>query len=106
LNQKIDSPIAKRSHCKQILSADDFDLHRCKWALKDVKQISVVYFRDDSLDDRKAMTGYGLDGILYTFVVTQRMSIPYMRSLSDDSYHDKNPTTSYQNRPDATLRKA
>ena len=88
-NEKIDSPIVKCSHCQQILSVDDFDSHKCKWALKDIKQISVTYFRDDSFDDKKVMTGYGLDGVLYTFVVTPRTPIPYMKRLSDGSYHDK-----------------
>lgn len=82
------SPIVKCSHCGQILSIDDFDLHKCEWTFKDVQQIPVVYFRDDSFNDKKVMTGYGLDGVLYTFVVTPRTPIPYMRGLSDDSYHD------------------
>jgi len=89
LNQKIDSPIVKCSHCRQILSTDDFSSHKCKWVLRDVKQIPVMYFRDDSFDDKKVMSGYGLDGILYTFIVIPRTAIPYIVSSSDDSYHDK-----------------
>jgi hypothetical protein len=82
------SPIVKCSHCSKILSNEDFEVHKCEWNLKRVERISVVYFRDDSYDDRKIMTGYGLDGVLYTFVVTPRTPIPYILSSSDASYHD------------------
>lgn len=30
------------------------------------------------------MTGYGLDGILYTFVVTPKKAIPYFQKLTDE----------------------
>jgi len=49
-----------------------------------VKRIPIVYFRDDSYGDKKRMTGYGIDGVLYTFVVTPRTAIPYMLDASDE----------------------
>ena len=83
-----DSPIVKCSHCQIILSTDNFDTHNCQWILKDTKRIPVAYFRDDSYDNKRIMTGYGLDGVLYTFVVTPRTAIPYFQNLSDASYHE------------------
>jgi hypothetical protein len=52
--------------------------------LKETKSISVIYFRDDSYDDKKIITSYGLDGIPYTFVVTPRTAIPYFQSLAHE----------------------
>ena len=49
-----------------------------------MKRIPVAFFRDDSFDDKKIMTGYGLDGVLYTFVVTPKTAIPYFRKLTDE----------------------
>lgn len=78
------SPIVKCSHCNQILSSEDFDQHKCEWNLKDVKRISIVYFRDDSYEDKKIMTGYGTDGVLYTFEVVPRKAIPLLLPLSNE----------------------
>ncbi len=80
-------PIVKCSHCSAILAEEDFPSHKCSWHLKDVKQIPVVYFRDDSYEDKKVITGYGLDGILYTFVVSPKTAIPYFQKLTDESLH-------------------
>jgi hypothetical protein len=33
------------------------------------------------------MTGYGLDGILYTFVVMPRTAIPHFQKLTDEKKH-------------------
>ena len=82
------SPIVKCSHCHNLLSTEEFDSHKCEWKLKDVQRIPVAYFRDDSYEDNKIMSGYGLDGVLYSFVVTSRTAIPYCKGLSDDCYHE------------------
>jgi hypothetical protein len=42
-----------------------------------------VYFQDDSYDDKRLMTGRGVDGVLYTFEVIQREPIPIVVSPSD-----------------------
>jgi hypothetical protein len=65
-----------------MLASGDFNSHKCSWALKGTKEIPVVYFRDDSFDDKKIMTGYGIDGVLYSFVVVPREAIPLIESLS------------------------
>jgi hypothetical protein len=44
---------------------------------------------DTSCKGRKFMTGWGVDGTLYTFEVVQRQPIPMIISSSDGSYHDK-----------------
>jgi hypothetical protein len=74
--------IVKCSHCNIPLSAEDFDSHICDLPLKGVKRISVVYFRDDSYRDKKLMTGWGTDGISYTFEVVPREPIPITIPLS------------------------
>ncbi len=81
------SPIVKCSHCRQMFSADDFANHECELPLQECKTIEVVYFRDDSYKNKKLITGWGVDGILYTFEVVPRKPIPYIIS-SDDSYHE------------------
>ena len=78
------SPIVKCSHCKRILSVDDFDSHECDLPLIDVKCIPVVYFQDDSVNGRITMTGRGIDGVLYSFLVTPRTAIPYILEASDE----------------------
>jgi hypothetical protein len=55
--------------------------------IESVKEIPVAYFRDDSHGNKQIMVGRGLDGVLYTFIVTPRVAIPYFQNLSDDSYH-------------------
>ena len=35
------------------------------------------------------MTGRGVDGVLYSFVVVPRKPIPIVTCLSDDGYHHK-----------------
>jgi hypothetical protein len=93
----IDAVIVKCSHCKRILSSEEFETHKCELQLVDQKTIPVVYFLDTSCNGKKIMAGWGVDGVLYTFEVVPRKPIPYMKSLSDDSYHDDNdPTPSYQ----------
>jgi len=42
--------------------------------------------------ETEVMTGYGVDGVLYTFVVTPRTAIPYCEKLSDGFYGVENPT--------------
>lgn len=59
--------IVKCSHCKKLLSSEDFDSHDCDLPLNGIKHIEVVYFRDDSYKSKKLMTGWGIDGISYTF---------------------------------------
>ena len=83
-----DLPIVKCSHCRQIVSAKEFESHECNLPLTDVKRIPVVYFQDDSINGERIMTGRGVDGVLYSFVVVPRTPISYMRGLSDDSYHE------------------
>jgi hypothetical protein len=83
-----ESPIVKCSHCKQILPIENFDTHECNLPLADVRRIPVVYFQDDSVNGERIMTGRGIDGVLYNFVVTPRTAIPYIIGSSDDSYHD------------------
>jgi UDP-galactopyranose mutase len=72
-----------------MFSAKDFDAHKCDMPIKDVKRIPVVYFQDDSYNDKKLMTGWGVDGVLYTFEVTPRKPIPIVICPSDESYNDK-----------------
>jgi hypothetical protein len=78
--------IVKCSHCKAILSAEEFDTHEYDLSLKECKRIEVVYFHDRSYKGKKLMTGWGTDGVLYTFEVVPRKPIPYI--ISDASYHD------------------
>jgi len=85
---KNNSPIVKCSHCKRILSVEDFDSHECDLPLTGVKRIPVVYFQDDSVNGEKIMTGSGVDGVLYSFVVTPRTAIPYILEASDEILHD------------------
>lgn len=80
--------IVKCSHCRKILSSKDFGTHKCEMPLVDVKNIPVTYFLDTSCNSKKFMTGWGIDGVLYTFEVVPREMIPYTISLSDDSYHE------------------
>lgn len=88
-NNKTNHPvIVKCSHCKQILSSENFANHQCDLPLTDVKRIPVIYFQDDSASGKQIMTGKGIDGILYSFVVTPRTAIPYFQKPSDVSYHE------------------
>jgi len=82
------SPIVKCSHCGQVLSSEDFDIHECNIPINGSKRIEVVYFRDDSYKGKKLMTGRGIDGVLYTFEIVPRRPIPFILSPSDESYHD------------------
>jgi hypothetical protein len=88
--------IAKCSHCTKLLTAEDFETHECDLPLKGVKRIEVVYFRDDSYKDKKLMTGWGTDGIIYTFEVVPRKPIPITiplnrRKVTDSRTVDKEP---------------
>ena len=64
------------------MSNETFPSHECDLPLKATKRIEVVYFRDDSYKNKKMMTGWGTDGILYTFEVVPRKPIPLMEPLS------------------------
>ena len=75
--------IVKCSHCHEMLSKEDFNAHKCDLPLKTCKIIEVIYFQDGSFKDKKLMTGWGIDGILYTFEVVPRKPIPLMLPLSD-----------------------
>lgn len=88
---KSNSPIVKCSHCKKILSIENFDSHKCSLPITDVRHIPVVYFQDDSVNGRQLMTGRGIDGILYTFEVVPREPIPYIIPLSDGFLQRKKP---------------
>jgi hypothetical protein len=79
---ELSSEIVKCSHCKKILSAKDFESHRCDLSLKECKTIEVVYFQDGSYEDRKLMLGWGTDGVLYTFEVVPRKAIPIIEPLN------------------------
>jgi hypothetical protein len=85
------SLIVKCSHCKDLLSGSKFNEHKCKLELIGTKVIPVVNFIDTSYNGQRVMTGWGVDGVLYTFEVVSRKPIPYILSTSDDSYHDENP---------------
>ena len=70
------SQIVKCSHCKKIITLENFESHTCDLSLKECKRIEVVYFQDGSYKNNKLMTGWGTDGILYTFEVVPRKPIP------------------------------
>ncbi len=67
-----------------MLSKANFDTHQCDLPLKECKRIEVVYFQDDSYSNKKLMTGWGTDGILYTFEVVPRKPIPITFPLADE----------------------
>lgn len=83
--------IVKCSHCKQFFSVEEFNCHECDLPLKESKRIEVVYFRDDSYKNKKLMTGFGTDGVLYTFEVVPRKAIPMIQPLSDEISQRKQP---------------
>jgi len=70
------SLIVKCSHCGCIISSESFNNHECDLPLKNTKRIDVIHFRDDSFGNKKLMTGWGVDGTLYTFEVVPRKPIP------------------------------
>jgi hypothetical protein len=74
--------IVRCSHCHQMLSEKDFDIHKCDLPLKDCRRIEVAYFMDVSYDSNKLMNGLGIDGTLYTFEVVPRKPIPLMEPLN------------------------
>ncbi len=76
------SAIVKCSHCNTILSSENFEAHKCNLELKECKRIEVIYFCDDSYKNKKLMTGWGTDGVLYTFEVVPRKPIPIAIPLS------------------------
>jgi hypothetical protein len=97
MSLKNDSPIVKCSHCKQILSANEFDKHACDLPLANTKRIPVIYFQDDSYKDKKLMTGWGIDGVLYTFEVVPRKPIPIVLPYPTNFHNKNDPTTTTQN---------
>jgi hypothetical protein len=87
--------LVKCSHCKEILSQDQFDSHKCRLQVKACREIPVVYYREDSNDNEKSVTAWGLDNILYTFEVVPRKPIPITLPLADEfSQHEKQPKNS------------
>lgn len=76
--------IIKCSHCRKILSSEDFESHKCEMPLVGVKNILVADCLDTSCKGKQIMTAWGVDGILYTFEVVPRHPIPIMIS-SDES---------------------
>ena len=68
--------IVECSHCKKKLSSEEFENHRCELQLVGQKTIPVVYFLDTSYSGKKHMTGWGTDGVLYTFEVVPRKAMP------------------------------
>jgi hypothetical protein len=75
--------IVKCSHCRVILSKKQFDRHKCASSeLQGQKKIEVVYFMDVSCNDKKMMTGLGVDGVLYTFEVVPRKPISIIMPLN------------------------
>jgi hypothetical protein len=71
-----------------MFSSDDFDSHKCELKLTANKEIPVVYYNDSSYGDKKAITAWGVDGVLYTLEVTPRRPILIAMCPSDDSYHE------------------
>lgn len=83
------APIVKCSHCRKILALEEFDNHKCEMPLVGVKNIPVTNFLDTSVNGKKFMTGWGIDGILYTFEVVPRKPIPCVIPLSDEILHNQ-----------------
>lgn len=71
------------------MSSAEFEQHECDLPLKTIERIKVVYFRDDSYKDKKLMTGWGIDGILYTFEVVPRKPIPITIPLADETLRER-----------------
>jgi hypothetical protein len=85
---------------QEILSSRNFNKHKCEKSSIGVKTIPVIDFLQTSRNGKEVMTGWGVNGILYTFEVMPRKPIPFIKGSSDDSYHDNdNPTESCQNPP-------
>ena len=51
--------LVKCSHCGKMLSADDFDSHKCELLIKECRRIEVVYFNDDFLQGQEANDRFG-----------------------------------------------
>jgi phage FluMu protein Com len=79
--------IVKCSHCNKLFTQENFESHVCDLRLKECKRIDVVNFHDDSYKDKKRMTGWGTDGVLYTFEVVPRKPIPVTIPLADEKKH-------------------
>jgi len=74
--------LVKCSRCGKILSSEFFRSHECEIEINNVKNIPVIYFHeDDESKDRKSVTGRGVDGVLYRFILNPKRAI----RLSDDS---------------------
>jgi hypothetical protein len=80
-SKNFESNIVKCSHCRSILSSDEFESHQCNLELKECKTIEVINFLDVSYKNKKLMSGWGIDGILYTFEVVPRKPIPIISPL-------------------------
>jgi len=84
--------IVKCSHCKKLFSAETFDSHECDLPFNDCEDIPVVYFRDYSYKNKQIMTGLGINGTYYRFVVEPRTPIPcvtrriFTESETDDNF--------------------
>jgi len=81
--------IVKCSHCKKILSSEGFDSHTCDLPLTATKRIAVVYFQDESYKSKRIMSGWGIDGTVYTFEVMPRKPIPITIPLADENLQRK-----------------
>jgi hypothetical protein len=67
-----------------MFSEEDFEPHSCEIPFSGVKIIEVAYFRDDSQNGKERITGRGIDGVLYSFEVVPRKSIPLTIPLTDE----------------------
>ncbi len=65
-----------------MLDTKNFDSHECKLPnVKSCKRIDVINITDCSYKNKKLVTGFGVDGILYTFEVVQRKPIPLVTPI-------------------------
>jgi len=95
--------IVKCSHCKAMFDAKDFDVHKCDMPLKGCKRIEVRYFYDGSYNDKKLMTGWGIDGVLYTFEVVPRKPIPIVMTSDEFSQQKKSDESKQSNDSDGEV---
>jgi hypothetical protein len=72
-----------------MFSSEDFDTHECNLPLKGCKTIPVIYYLDESYKDKKIMTGWGIDGVLYTFEVVPRKPISIVMTSDEFSQRKK-----------------
>jgi hypothetical protein len=85
----MNSNLVKCSRCGQIVSSEFFDKHECEIPIKGVKSIPVVYFYEDENKQNKSVTGRGLDGILYRFILNLKNQYHYPTKLYSPSHPTK-----------------